>query len=341
MPTTQKNITGNYNHLYLTTCVKPANMVAFPPHCIPRVLDAYPNVPINASVRTSIIHDYNVGSFARFQNPTSVISIHDRPDLHSLSHLEIRQRLDAEGHDSQIIIIDSDTAANHAVWYVLSTEDSAFITELEHDMGFPPKEYPGEPPLWKVHFLTQHIPLEHDFLDAGKQIWEDVPEPYDAHDPQIPPHSMGGDFSKKEDAMNNAWYAFPGITASPGEYEFSDDPETRRQPQFFPYPPYVVRLTAEAARGAGLLSEWEAWQHPLPGPKESIRFNVHYDWDSPKWAWDGAVRRYGAATQRLRNSNGTSSMSCRMQALDRLRVSNMPPLLRGGRTLNQSVHATS
>lgn len=96
-------------------------MVVFPPHCVPRVLNAYPNVPIDNSVRTAITHDYNVGSFARFQNPTSVITIHERPDFYSLSHLEIRQRLDAENQRSEIVIIDQDTAANHAVWFVLPT----------------------------------------------------------------------------------------------------------------------------------------------------------------------------------------------------------------------------
>ena len=96
-------------------------MVVFLPPFTPKVLDAHPNVPISPSVRTSIIHDYNVGCFARFQNPTSVISIHDRPDFYSLSHFEIRHRLDAEGRDSQIIIIDSDIAASHAVWFAFET----------------------------------------------------------------------------------------------------------------------------------------------------------------------------------------------------------------------------
>ena len=316
-------------------------MVVFPPSCTPRVLNAYSNVPILPSVRTSIIHDFNVGSFARFQNPSSVISIHDRPDLHYLSHFEIRQRLDAEGHDSEIVIIDRDTAANHAVWFVVSTEESAWHTEDETEIaGFPPKKYPGETPLWKLHLLTQHVPLEFDFcIGGGKSITEDLPEPYDPHDPQLPPQSMGVDFSKKEDAMSNAWYAQVGITAGPGEYEFSDDPRLRRLPQFFPYPPFVVRLTPEAARGAGLLSEWEAWQKPLPGARESIRFNVHYDWDSPKWAWDGTVRKTETTTERSGKDNGILRMGCRTQAMNLQGVGPTLPFIMDG--LNQSGHATS
>ena len=191
-----------------------------------------------------------------------MISIHDRTDLHFLSHFEIRQRLDAEGlKDEQIILIDEDTAANHAVWFVLTTAESAELALLTTEVGPPPIQYPGETPLYKLHIMTQHLPLEHDFeFGGGKLMYDDLPEPYDPHDPQDPPHTMGVDFGTKEGAMSNAWYFLLGITANPGEYEFSDDPTVRHQPQFWPPdPPHVVRLTKEAATVAGLLSEWMAW----------------------------------------------------------------------------------
>ena len=318
-------------------------MVVFPPPCIPRVLDAYPNVPISPSVRASVIHDYGVGSFARFQNPTSVISIHDRPDFHSLSHLEIRQRLDAEGHESEMVIIDGDTAANHAVWFVLSTAESASYTEIEESYIYPPKQYPGEFTLWKLHILTQDLPFDYDFLEGGgKPIWEDLKEPYDPHDPQIPPYTMGVDFSKKEEAMNNDWYARVNITASPGEYEISDDPKARDQPQFpSPGPPHVVRLTREAARDAGLLTEWESWWDPLPDAGASIKFKVWYDWDSPKWAWDGMrQQRNRTASGRSIKNNGTL-MGCRAQTMNPNGADHRLPLMRNGPMLNQSVTATA
>ena len=316
-------------------------MVVFPPPCTPRILDAYPNVPISPSVRTSVIHDYGVGSFARFQNPTSVISIHDRPDFHSLSHLEIRQRLDAEGHKSEIVIIDSDTAANHAVWFVLSTADSAAYTDIEKDWKYPAKEYPGEFTLWKLHILTQDLPFQYDFLiGGGKAFWEDIEQPYDPHDPQIPPFSSGRDLSKKEQAMNNDWYARVIITALSGEYEFSDDPKAREQPQFGVPPPHVVRLTREAARDAGLLTEWEAWRDPLPSPGASIRFRVWYDWDSPKWAWDGTTPRNETASGRSRKNNGKLRM-CRAPTWNPNGAVQRLPLMWNGRMLNQSVPATA
>ena len=194
----------------------------------------------------------------------------------------------------------------------------------------------------KLHILTQHLPLEYDMVEGGgKGIWEDLSEPYDHHDPQIPPYSMGVDFSKKDYAMSNAWYALVHITASSGEYEFSDDPKARQQPQFFPPPPYVVRLTRDAARGAGLLCKWEAWRDPLPGAGASIRFNVHYDWDGPKWAWDGLMRRNETASGRSMRNNGILRMGCRTQTTNPNGADYRLPLMRNGRMLNLSVPATA
>lgn len=312
-------------------------MVVLPPPCIPRVLNAYPNVPLLPSVFQSVVHDFNVGSFARFQRPTSVISIHDRRDLYALSHFEIRQRLDAEGHkDEEIVIIDRDTATNHAVWFVRSTADSAHMAE-----GFPPPiEYPDETPLYKLHIMTQHLPLEFDFeIGGGKSILENLPEPYDPHDPQLPPYSTGNDYNKKEDAYHNAWYYFPTITAGPGEYEFSDDPRARHQPQFWPPdPPYVVRLTHQAAKTAGLLSEWQPWVNPLPGPLQNIRFDAHYDWDSPKWAWDGAIQS-GASTNRSRSDEAVAWLGCRLRSNHQNSVGLRRPGTGSAIEMNQSLNA--
>ena len=312
-------------------------MVVFPPPCIPRVLNAYPTFPLLPSVRQSVVHDFNVGSFARFQRPTSVISIHDRTDLHFLSHFEIRQRLDAEGYQNdEIVLIDEDTATNHAVWFLRTTFDSADFADIQTGSGFPPKQYPGETPLYKLHIITQHLPLEFDFeIGGGKSILEDLPEPYDPHDPQDPPHSMGIDFNTKEAALSNAWYFLLGITALPGEYEFSDDPSVTHQPQFWPRdPPHVVRLTEEAATIVGLLSEWVAWPKPLPDPGESIKFDVHFDWDSPKWARDGTVRGNGTALGRA-----DAKVACGLHSNALNGVGLRLPGESSGYSLNQSVVA--
>lgn len=274
-----------------------------------------------------------------------MISIHDRPDLHFLSHYDIRQRLDAEGQKSMIVIIDGDTAENHAVWFVLSTDESQGYT----DAGFATIEYPGEVPLWKLHILTQHLPLELDYVDGGgKGIWEDLPDPYDSHDPQIPPEDMGMDFNKKIDAMSNNWYARVRITASPGEYEFRDDTETRQEGMNAP--PYVVRLTPEAAKGAGLLSEWEPWEdyarqgwrNSLPDPGATIQFDVLYDFDSPKWAgWEAMTLQNATASGQSILNTGIQGAACRLQKMKSNGANLGLPLTRNGRMLNQSVVATA
>ena len=142
--------------------------------------------------------------------------------------------------------------------------------------------------------------------------------------------------------MSSDLYALVRITASSGESEFSDDPNVRQQPQFgIPPPPCVVRLTQEAARDAGLLSEWEEWRDPLPGAGASIRFNVHYDWDSPKWAWDGVTPRNETASGRSRKNNGILRVGCRAHTINPSGADYRLPLTRNGRMLNQSVPATA
>ena len=103
---------------------------------------------------------------------------------------------------------------------------------------FPTKEYKGEVPLLKEHILTQHLPLQPGIVNVGgKFITEDLPEPFNPHDPQIQPYSMGLVFSKRKDAMTHAGYSFANITVSLGEYEFSDDQKARGQPQSPPLGP--------------------------------------------------------------------------------------------------------
>lgn len=51
------------------------------------------------------MHNSKIGSFARFQNPTEIPSIRDRPDFHDLSHFEIRPRLDGEGNTDGFAVL--------------------------------------------------------------------------------------------------------------------------------------------------------------------------------------------------------------------------------------------
>ena len=194
-------------------------------------------------------------------------------------------------------------------------EESSYFTDFwEDDPHTAPILYPGEAfTLWKLHLLTQDLPLTFYRWDIMSDMMWDIRgiedlKPYDPHDPQISPYTFGLNFSKKEDSME--YGPKPWITAGPGEYELSNDPESRRKTDY--NPSCVVRLTREAARGAGLIPIWWPWFEPLPGRGESIRFMQAYDWDSPKWAWDGAIR--GNGTQRKKS--GDWKMECKRRKVD-------------------------
>lgn len=234
-------------------------MVAFPPACLPTPLAAYPNAPLASTVHTAVVHDFNVGSFARFRDPGEVLEIHDRPEFHGLSHLEMRLRLDAERQEDGFVVIDEETAALRAVWWITPTEESEYINKDMTEAHDPPVSYPGEAfPLWKVHILTQDLPIQWANWDIGNtDPVEDIHDisPYDPHDPQNPPYTLGLDFSKKDDAKG--FYIGPYVTAAPGEWEWSDDPALRRR--VGQELKAVVRLREEAAKEAGLIPDWYPW----------------------------------------------------------------------------------
>lgn len=48
------------------------------------------------NLTSSFQHDFKVGSFAQFGDPSVVVNLNNRKDFRNLTHLEVRQRLDAE-----------------------------------------------------------------------------------------------------------------------------------------------------------------------------------------------------------------------------------------------------
>ncbi|CAF9939988.1 MAG: hypothetical protein HETSPECPRED_002126 [Heterodermia speciosa] len=264
-------------------------MVVFTPACPPEIVNAYSTVPLLPSIHTAIVHDYNIGSFARFHRPETVISIHDRADFHGLSHLDIRLLLDRENQKEGFALIDSSTAEAHALWWVASTDESKFLADEYTAMGYPPIRYPHEAfTLYHLHVMTQALPLEYLELTGGDDdiAWEILSGElarYDPRAPQEPPFDSTRDFTKKEEV--DAFIPDALIIAAPGEWEYSDRERAREW-----VPPGAVRLTAEAAEAAGLIAEWYPWVHARP-PREGqdVEMRQHFDWDSPKWPWDGVV----------------------------------------------------
>ncbi|KAL8792562.1 MAG: hypothetical protein Q9195_004861 [Heterodermia aff. obscurata] len=289
-------------------------MVVFIPACPPAIVNAYSTVPLLPSVHNAIMHDYNIGSFARFHRPETAISIHDRTDFHGLSNLDIRILLDRENQKDGFAVIDSSTAEAHALWWVASTDESEYLADEYTARGYPPIRYPDEAfTLYYLHVTTQALPLEYLELTGGDddiayEILSGELARYDPHAPQEPPYDSAMNFTRKEDV--DPFIPEALIIAAPGEWEYSDRERAREWT-----PPGAVRLTAEAADAAGLIAEWYPWVHARP-PREGqdVEMRQHFDWDSPKWPWDGVVvsgngTKVGAAARRDREM-GLRGASC-------------------------------
>ena len=256
-------------------------------HCPPEQLHAYPTVPLSPNLESTIQHDFAIGSFARFGNPVVNISIHDRPDFYNASHYTMRERLDREGFLEQFVIIDDRTAASHAVWYVETTETSDGYTAFAIEDHNPPVTHQGENhTVWQARILTQDLPIQWACLDVGvRSLIDDIYPylfPYDPHNPQEEPFTIGVNFSRKEDA--EGFWGDAYIEAEYEEINWSTDIHFREL--ISPMPPVVLELTEEAARGSGLLSAWRSAQR-IPRPGETISTSAPYDWDSPKWSLNG------------------------------------------------------
>ena len=281
-------------------------------HCNPHQLIAYPTVPLSQSVAASVSRDFEIGSFARFGNPGVTISIQDRPDFHGVSHYSIREKLDLESLLNDFVIIDDRTADSHAVWYVTSTEDSRVKTASAIEYDNPPITHEGEDfTLWQARFLTQDLPIQWAcFFAAVRDLEDDIPKynhPYDPHNPQDDPFTLGLDFSKKEDARMFIPQAY--LKAGYDEINWSTDINLRRT--ISPIPPAVVRLTAEAARESGLLSEWMPARR-IPREGDTISTQASYDWDSPIWPQIGTsvAKRRMLSLSLISSVNGTSVGTC-------------------------------
>lgn len=276
-------------------------MVVFPPACPPTVLNAYSNIPLQANLSSTIRREFDIGAFARFRDPSVTLTIHDRPDFYHQSSLAVREILDREGHTDGFVLIDANVTKpgpsirreepfSTALWWVTSRADSEDYTrEFTEDSHSPPITYPGEAfVLWRVRVLTQDLPIQWINWDIDNtDLTEDISQtfPYDPHDDQVDAYTLGLNFSNKAEA--DGFYIGPYIEANYSEVEISRDMEQRRR--FLPLPSCVVRLTQAAATEAGLISGWTASYGDIPQPGDVVRLQQDYDWDSPKWAWNGTA----------------------------------------------------
>ncbi|KAI4210446.1 MAG: hypothetical protein LQ349_009475, partial [Xanthoria aureola] len=121
--------------------------------CIPYVLQVYSTIPLTENIIAMFHHDFNIGSFAQFGDPSGVARINNRTDFYNMSHLAIRQHLDAENLEDGFVLLD-ETAASHAVWFVPTTEDSYFYTEQATSYGHLPRGIPRR----ELHAVADSYP---------------------------------------------------------------------------------------------------------------------------------------------------------------------------------------
>ena len=268
-------------------------VVTAPVNRIPNI-HVYYTIPSTDLLNNTFMHDYEIGSFARFEHPQTIFTLHDDPSLHGLSHVDIRVALDSRGVTGPVILIDNNVLPpQHAVWWCLDTETSKYYSGTYKDYTI---TYPDEPfTLWQLLLLTQHVDLEYrigggrftELLELAHQY-----PPYDPHSPQQPPFSLGKDFANKSDAAG--FLGRTSVTASFEEIEWTDDQHViaPRFKRLMPHPPpilYIVKLKPNVAAEAGLVSGWAlpypvpAVGDPLPAPGMVFKFGQGFDWDSPRW----------------------------------------------------------
>ena len=241
-------------------------------------------MPLAQSLGSAIQKDFDIGAFKRFQDPTVALTIYDRPEFHDLTNFQIRELLDKQGSKDAFVVIDKNSQDSNAIWYVTSREESEYWTKTFSEYGQAPISYPEEAfVVWQLRLLTQDLPLQWINWDiANTDITEDIAQtdPYDPHDPQEVPYTLGVNFSIKHEAV--PFLHGPYVEAEFNELLISNDTQERKR--WLPFPPRVTRLTNSSASEAGLIPHWMADFGDPPRPGMLTTIQQPYDWDSPKWA---------------------------------------------------------
>ena len=182
--------------------------------------------------------------------------------------------------------------------------DSDIINHYRDYQGFlgPPITYPDENfTLWQAHIRVSDLPHEVELCSCGETELADTIlsqyDPYDPHDPQN--RIFKSDINWTDPRQVAPMWT--SLSANWSEVEWSTDIDVRRRafPVAYPshLPPVVCRLTARAAKEAGLLGVWN-WKERLgPVGKEVDVFDC-VDALSPVWPTvypDDAALRHTAA----------------------------------------------
>ncbi|KAL8882303.1 MAG: hypothetical protein Q9192_007605 [Flavoplaca navasiana] len=327
-------------------------MVGFSPLCEHHVMQVISTIALTPNLQSMVQYDFNVGSFAQFGDPWMIPRMDhrtQRTDFGNMSHLAIRQHLDAENFTEDFVLVDAHTEQSHAIWWITATEYSEFMTDLVTGLGVPPVAYPGENfTLWQSHILTQDFPYEYEGISSGGGSMDEIiPRfdfnvPYDPHDPQDPPYTNGQNYSSKEEALYLTIAAY--IHATFPEVIYTNDPRITGRNISANAPPWCVSLTPEAAHLSGLLSaahlsgdaalmEWSAfgiwgtwppYHSRPPRPGDVIALTLYHDWDNPRWPPPGVAGPFPGPTGPPLPPRIKSSQQCAPRKIRRPRPAPLP-----------------
>lgn len=94
-------------------------------------LQAYSTAHLTLEMKRTVQQGFYNGTYARFGDPQTPVTIHDRPDFHTRSHYDIPNILDSEGMEDTFVLIDEKTPELDAIWLVNPTWYSRSQEEYE------------------------------------------------------------------------------------------------------------------------------------------------------------------------------------------------------------------
>ncbi|KAF4341853.1 hypothetical protein FBEOM_4169 [Fusarium beomiforme] len=196
---------------------------------------------------------FGLGACSRF-SPLMELKLVDTPeDYIGKSHQYMRAKENEAGNNDPFVVVDDEAKSRGAVWYIEQFAEEDHVEDGEAE---------STDVVFKILIQTEALAMAHiNSAIANSSISEDLlncsvdlPLTNDFHQPDL--HDCGG-FDWEEEQ----WHQDAYVTAEPGEFEESTDPELLNN--FVPRPDKVARLKEDVAKAVGLISSWM-----IPGKAE-------------------------------------------------------------------------
>ncbi|KAF4454413.1 hypothetical protein F53441_3039 [Fusarium austroafricanum] len=220
-------------------------MVYVPP-ASPDCLTAYLATTFTDDELKAFKSAFELGACSKFNPMLEIKIVHAPDDYLGKSHQYMRAKENEAGNEGPFLVIDDEAKERGAAWYV-----STFASDEEVE----DEEAESTDAVWKILIKTEALALAHVNYDiANMSIGEDLdnagvelPLTNDFHQPEL--NDCGGIDFYEEQSRQDTW-----VTAEPGEFEESTDPENLNN--FMPRPDKVARLKEEVARSVGIVPRW-------------------------------------------------------------------------------------